>query len=206
MTSDGPIAPASGTQESFDQLLARLRACRICPDLPLGPRPVLRVHPDARVLIVGQAPGTKVHNSGLAWDDPSGDRLRSWLQVDKAVFYDEAQISHMPVGLCYPGKAGGGDRPPRPQCAPLWHPPVTARLGAIGVTVLIGSYAHAYYLGERRKPSMTETVAAWRDYWPRYVPTPHPSWHNNRWLKLNPWFEAELLPELRGRVRALLGL
>ena len=154
--------------------------------------------------MVGQAPGTKVHDSGVPWDDPSGERLRQWLQIDRETFYDERRVAIVPVGLCYPGKTGTGDNPPRPQCAPLWHPQLNAHMRSIQTTLLVGGYAQALYLADRRKGSLTETVAAWRDYWPRYVPTPHPSWHNTSWLKKHPWFEAELLPRLRSRIRALV--
>jgi uracil-DNA glycosylase len=189
----------------FHRLLADVSGCRLCTDLPLGPNPVLQAHPAARILIVGQAPGTKVHNSRVPWDDPSGTRLRQWLQLDRDLFYDERWIAIMPIGFCYPGKTGTGDKPPQPRCAPLWHPPLRAHLPCIETTLLIGAYAQAYYLGDRRKASMTDTVTAWPEYWPHFVPMPHPSWHNTSWLKKNPWFEAELLPELRAHIRRVLG-
>jgi uracil-DNA glycosylase len=187
-------------------LLREIRACRICEaHLPLGPRPVLRVRPSARLLIIGQAPGTKVHASGIPWNDRSGDRLRDWLAVERDTFYDERRVAVMPMGFCYPGiDANGGDRPPRRECAPRWHPQVMARLPRIELTLLVGSYAQAYYLGKQRRATMSETVGAWRDYAPGYLPLPHPSWRNTGWLKRNPWFERELLPELRARVHALL--
>ena len=188
------------------ELLGRVRACRHCEaHLPLGPRPVLRAGATARLMIVGQAPGTRVHESGVPWDDRSGDRLRDWLGLDKASFYDEARIAIVPMGFCYPGRnPRGGDEPPRPECAPLWHPPLLAALPGVELTLLVGLYAQARYLGPRRKATLTETVRAWRDYAPAYLPLPHPSWRNTAWLKKNPWFEVELLPELRGRVQALL--
>lgn len=187
-------------------VLADARACRLCAGhLPLGPRPVLRAGATARLLIVGQAPGTRVHETGIPWNDPSGDRLRAWLALDRESFYDEARIAIVPMGFCYPGRdARGGDRPPRPECAPLWHPPIRAALPEIALSLLVGGYAQAFYLGRRRKGSLRETVAAWRDYLPEFLPLPHPSWRNTAWLRRNPWFEAELVPELRRRVAALL--
>jgi len=195
-----------GGGESLEDLLARVRACRLCAaELPLGPRPVLRVAATARLLIVGQAPGTRVHETGIPWNDASGDRLRQWLGLDRETFYDESRIAILPVGLCFPGTdPKGGDRPPRRECAPLWHPPVRAHLSAVALTLLVGGYAQAFYLGERCRGSMTETVADWRAYLPDVLPLPHPSWRNTGWLKRNPWFEAELLPEQRRRVAALL--
>ena len=191
--------------EDFAALLARVRECRLCADqLPHGPRPVLRAAPSARLRIVGQAPGTRVHETGIPWNDASGDRLRQWLGLERAAFYDESRIAIVPMGLCFPGSdAKGGDRPPRRECAPLWHPPLRARLSEVRLTLLVGSYAQAHYLGERRRDSMTATVAAWRDYAPEYLPLPHPSWRNSHWLKQNPWFETEVLPELRRRVGGL---
>lgn len=190
---------------ALDALLTRIRACRLCEAyLPLGPRPVLRVGATARLLIVGQAPGTRVHDTGIPWNDPSGDRLRDWLAMDRDAFYDESRIAILPTGLCYPGRLPrGGDAPPRPECAPTWHPPVRAVLPDIALTLLVGSYAQAYYLGRERKPSLTETVQAWRDYAPAVLPLPHPSWRTTAWQRRNPWFAHDLLPELRRRVEAL---
>jgi uracil-DNA glycosylase len=174
--------------------------------LPLGPRPVLRGSATARLLIVGQAPGTRVHATGIPWNDPSGDRLRQWLDLDRERFYDEARIAIVPIGLCYPGTyPRGGDLPPRPECAPLWHPKLRPALPDLRLTLLVGQYAHAFYLGGRRRRSLTETVRAWREYLPEFLPLPHPSWRTTRWLQLNPWFEADVLPELRRRTRQLLG-
>ncbi len=192
--------------ETLDDLLGEIRACAACADhLPLGPRPVLRANGGARLLIVGQAPGTKVHESGIPWNDPSGERLRDWLALDRETFYDESRVAIVPMGFCYPGRhARGGDLPPRPECAPLWHQRITELLPAIELTLLVGQYAQAYYLGKRRGRTLTETVRAWRDYAPGTLPTPHPSWRVNGWLKKNPWFEAELVPELRSRVRVLV--
>ncbi len=196
--------PAEPTD--LDALLAEVRGCRVCAaDLPLGPRPVLRAAATARVLLIGQAPGTKVHESGMPWTDASGDRLREWLDLDSDRFYDETRIAIVPMGFCYPGVLPrGGDKPPRPECAPLWHAPVMAALPKVALTVLIGQYAQAWYLGDRKRRTLTETVAAWRDYLPRFFAIPHPSWRTLGWQRRNPWFDAELLPELRRRVHALI--
>jgi uracil-DNA glycosylase len=192
--------------EDFESLLARARSCRLCAThLPLGPRPVFRLAESARLLIVGQAPGTKVHATGIPWNDPSGDRLREWLALDRAAFYDTARIAILPAGLCYPGRLPeGGDRPPRPECAPLWHPPLRARLGAVRLTLLIGAYAQAYYLGDRRRATLTETVRDFRAFLPEFLPLPHPSWRTLAWASKNAWFARKVLPELRRRVRAAL--
>ncbi|MBW7852081.1 MAG: uracil-DNA glycosylase family protein [Rhodospirillales bacterium] len=190
----------------LDRLLEEVRACRLCaPHLPLGPRPVLRVAASARLLIVGQAPGTRVHETGVPWNDPSGDRLRAWLGLDPPDFYDERRIAIIPTGLCYPGRAaGGGDLPPRRECAPIWHPRLRPHLAQVRLTLLVGGYAQAWYLGNRRKATLTETVKAWREYLPDFLPLPHPSWRTTAWLRRNPWFEIETLPELRRRVAAAL--
>ena len=186
-------------------LLAEVRACRVCEaQLPLGPRPVLRADARARVLIVGQAPGTRVHATGIPWNDPSGDRLRAWLAVDRDAFYDERRFAIIPTGLCYPGRGRSGDLPPRPECAPLWHPRLRALLPRIGLTLLVGQYAQAFYLGGRRKDTLAGTVRAWCDYFPEFLPLPHPSPRNTRWLQVNPWFEQDVIPVLRKRVHALL--
>jgi uracil-DNA glycosylase len=192
--------------EELERLLAEIRACRVCAgQLPLGPRPVIRGHRSARIMIASQAPGTKVHASGLSFDDASGDRLRDWLGVDRATFYDEARIAIAPMGFCYPGRlARGGDAPPRPECAPLWQERVTAAFSAVELVLAIGGWAQRWHLGRRARPTLTETVAAWRSYLPRFFPLPHPSWRNTAWMKRNPWFEAEALPELRRRVALLL--
>ncbi len=193
---------------ALDALLGNVRQCRVCAaDLPLGPRPVLRASTSARLLIIGQAPGTKVHESGVPWNDPSGDRLRVWMAVDRDVFYDEARVAIIPMGLCYPGREeNGGDKPPRPECAPLWHARLLAALPALELTLLVGAHAQRHYLRERAGRTVTATVAAWRDCLPRYFPLPHPSWRTRAWARRNPWFETEVVPELRRRVRALLGV
>ena len=192
--------------ESYHRLFAEVRACTYCAaHLPLGPRPVVRGLPAARLLITSQAPGTKVHETGLSFNDRSGDRLRDWLGIDRDTFYDERRVAILPMGLCYPGRyAQGGDLPPRPECAPLWHEKLLAAWPNIALTLLVGSYAIDYYLKGSKRPTMTETVRAWRDYLPDFLPLPHPSWRTTLWEKKNPWFEAEVLPELRRRVRALL--
>lgn len=191
---------------ALERLLAEVRACRICAaELPLGPRPVLRAAATARVLIIGQAPGTRVHATGIPWNDPSGDRLRQWLGVDRDTFYDASRIAIMPMGFCYPGRLPrGGDRPPRPECAPQWHARLLNYLPRIALTLLVGSYAQAYYLGPAQAKTLAETVRGWRGYGPRYVPTPHPSPRNTLWLRKNPWFEDEVVPHLQARVAALL--
>jgi uracil-DNA glycosylase len=188
------------------EIVSAVRACRLCEKhLPLGPRPVLRAQASARLLIIGQAPGTRVHETGIPWNDRSGERLREWLQVTPEIFYDEARIAIVPMGFCYPGvDARGGDKPPRRECAETWHAPVLAGLPNVELTLLIGQYAQARYLGPRRKARLSETVRAWRDYGPAFIPLPHPSWRNTAWLKKNVWFETDLLPTLRERVRALL--
>ena len=194
------------TRSKLDRLLEKVEACRICEaHLPLGARPVVRAKRGARIAIIGQAPGTKVHESGIPWDDASGDRLRDWLRMDKETFYDPARIAIVPMGFCYPGRfERGGDRPPRPECAPEWHAPIFAHLPNIELTLLVGMYAQGYYLGDRAGKTLTATVANWRAYLPDCIPTPHPSWRTTGWQKKNPWFERELLPELRKRVTALL--
>ena len=172
----------------------------------MGPRPVVRGTASARVCIIGQAPGVRVHRSGVPWDDPSGKRLRGWLEVDDEIFYDEDRFAIIPVGFCYPGTmANGGDYPPRKECAPLWHAPVFAALNNVELTLLVGSYAQAYYLRKDCKKTMTETVRSWRDYGPDISLTPHPSWRTTGWQKKNPWFDEEILPELRRKVKARIG-
>ena len=186
--------------------LAEVRRCRLCAEhLPLGPRPVLRAAESARLLIIGQAPGTKVHETGIPWNDASGMRLRDWLQLPPEVFYDESRVAIVPMGFCYPGRdATGGDKPPRRECAPTWHPRLLDALPNIQLTLLVGSYAQSRYLPETAKSTMTERVAAWRSFGPQCLPLPHPSWRNTAWLKRNPWFETELLPDLRARVADFL--
>ena len=189
---------------SLDVLLSAVRQCRACESqLPLGPRPVLRASQTARILIVGQAPGLRVHTSGVPWDDPSGERLRLWMGLEKHSFYDESAVAIIPMGYCYPGRGKGGDLPPRPECAKLWLDHLLAMLPLIEMTLLVGLYAQRHFLGNRRKPSLTETVKAWREFAPDYLPLPHPSPRNTPWFKRNPWFEQELLPGLRERIKCL---
>ena len=192
--------------ETIETLFREIRACTYCAEnLPMGPRPVVRGSASARVCIIGQAPGVRVHRSGVPWDDPSGKRLRGWLGVDDHTFYDETRFAIIPIGFCYPGTMGnGGDYPPRKECAPLWHAPVIDALENVELTLLVGSYAQAYYLGKSRRKTMTETVRSWRDYGPDILPTPHPSWRTTGWQKKNPWFDDEILPEIRRRVKALI--
>jgi uracil-DNA glycosylase len=193
--------------ETLDDLAAAVRACRLCADhLPLGPRPVLRVSSTARLLIAGQAPGTKVHESGIPWNDASGNRLREWLDLPKSIFYDDTKVAIIPQAFCYPGKGANGDLPPPPICQKTWHPRLHAAMPQIETFILAGRYAQAYHLRDARRRTLSETVAAWREYSPNYFPVPHPSWHNNHWLKANGWFERELVPALRKRVRVLLDL
>ncbi len=186
-------------------LLQHIQACRLCAEhLPHTPRPVVVARPQARLLIVGQAPGRKVHETGLPWNDPSGDLLRQWLRMDRARFYNDPAIAIMPMGLCYPGKGKSGDLPPRPECAPRWHPPLLAAMPEIRLILLIGQYAQQGFLGARRKATLGETVRHYQDYLPRYFPLPHPSPRNRRWLRERPWFEAEILPALQQQLGRVL--
>lgn len=187
-------------------LLGEVRACTLCAaSLPMGPRPVLQVSAQARILIAGQAPGRKVHASGVPFDDVSGERLREWMGIDSAVFYDAARVAILPMGFCYPGTGQSGDLPPRRECAPQWRAPLLAAMPKLELTLVIGQYAMDWHLPEARGQSLTETVKAWREHGPAVLPLPHPSPRNNLWLKANPWFALELLPVLKARVRALLG-
>lgn len=197
----------SASPRPLDALLAEVRACRECAaELPLGPRPVLRASASARLLIVGQAPGLKVHQTGIPWNDPSGDRLRTWMGIDRATFYDETRIAIIPMGYCYPGKnPRGGDLPPRKECAQRWLPRLLSCLPHIELTLLAGGYAQEHYLAERAHASLTETVRAWKSYLPHFLPLPHPSFRNLRWLRQNPWFEDEVVPALRAIARNILG-
>ncbi|TVR96424.1 MAG: uracil-DNA glycosylase family protein [Rhodospirillales bacterium] len=186
--------------------LREVRACRLCEaSLPLGPRPVLSLQASARLLIIGQAPGTRVHATGVPWNDRSGDRLRTWMGVDRDLFYDPRRIAIMPMGFCYPGRDGrGGDAPPRPECAPRWHPLLLALLPSVRLTLLVGGYAQRFYLPAVDTGSVTDTVAGWQRHLPGLLPLPHPSWRTTGWERRHPWFAAALLPELRSRVRAVL--
>jgi len=193
--------------ERLDALLARIRACTVCAaQLPLGPRPIVQAGTQARLLIVGQAPGAKVHASGVPWDDTSGRRLREWLGIDEKIFYDASRVAIVPMGFCYPGRGAGGDLPPRSECAPLWFDRVLAQLPNIELTLLVGQYAQKHVLGNTRSATLTETVAAFADYAPRYMPLPHPSPRNTAWFQRHPWFERDLLPVLRERASSALRL
>ena len=200
-------APAPG--DELETLRQRIAACTLCAaHLPLGPRPIARFSATSRILIIGQAPGTKVHLSGVAWDDDSGDRLRAWLGLDKQTFYDEAQVALMPMGFCYPGKApnkngGGGDAPPRPECAPQWHDAVLGVLPPGRLTLVVGTYAQDAYLPETKGWTMTERVRAFGQFRTR-IALPHPAWRARLWTGKNPWFEADVLPALRTRIAAAL--
>ncbi|WP_343563697.1 uracil-DNA glycosylase family protein [Kiloniella sp. b19] len=187
-------------------LQEEIRACRHCEaHLPLGPRPVVRGKASARILIIGQAPGTRVHESGKPWDDASGQRLREWMALEPNDFYDESKVAIMPMGFCYPGRLDkGGDAPPRPECAPLWHDRLRAELPAVELTLLVGLYAQKYYLGKDWRKNLTATVQDWRAFGPDFLPTPHPSWRSTMWLRKNPWFEEDVLPHLRSRVGTLM--
>jgi uracil-DNA glycosylase len=214
------LSPPSADSPSsdLDRLVAKLRACRICRDQPLGaplahePRPVFRVSETARVCVASQAPGTRVHASGTPFTDPSGDRLRSWMGVDSATFYDVSRIAIVPMGFCFPGlDRHGGDLPPRRECAPAWRAPLFAAMPKLRLLLAVGSYAHAWHLGALAGKSLTATVAAWRQiaeatHDPVIIPFPHPSWRNNAWLRKNPWFEAELLPFARDAIQRELAL
>ncbi len=189
----------------MQKLLAEIAHCTVCaPALPHAPRPVVVADPRARLLIIGQAPGRRVHESGIPWNDPSGDRLRVWLQLDKSAFYDASRIALMPMGFCFPGTGKSGDLPPRPECAPLWHERLLTAMPAVQLTLLVGQYAQRAYLAEAAKTTLTENVRAFHDHLPRFMPLPHPSPRNLLWLKRNPWFETDLLPELRLHVARAL--
>ncbi|MDT0606392.1 uracil-DNA glycosylase family protein [Croceitalea rosinachiae] len=183
-------------------LLTEIRNCSVCAEnLPLGPRPIVSAHPEAKIIIIGQAPGTKVHETGVPWDDPSGRQLRKWLGVSDEVFYDETKIALVPMGFCYPGKARGGDLPPRPECAPLWHQKLWNSMPNLELIIVIGTYAQKYYLKEGMEKNLTETVRAYKNYLPRYFPLPHPSPRNRFWLSKNPWFDDEVVPKLGSSVK-----
>lgn len=192
------------TGEHVEALRARIAACTLCAShLPLGPRPIARFSATSRLLIIGQAPGTRVHASGVPWDDDSGDRLRDWLGLDKATFYDAAKVAQMPMGFCYPGKASGGDAPPRKECAPQWHDPVLEVLPSDRLTLLVGVHSQARYLPQTKGWTMTERVRAFGRF-DQTIALPHPAWRSRIWIGKHPWFEADILPALRARVQAAL--
>lgn len=187
------------------QLLSKIRQCEICKEhLPLGPRPVVSGHSRSKIVIIGQAPGTKVHASGIPWDDASGKELRKWLDISTEVFYDETKVAIVPMGFCYPGKGKSGDLPPRPECAPQWHQALLTQMPDLQLVLLVGMYAQRYYLKFRAKKTLTETVANYREYMPQYLPLPHPSPRNRFWLTKNPWFAEEVIPVLQKKVEKLL--
>lgn len=193
------------TGEPMKSLLREISRCAVCAaHLPHGPRPVMAAGTGSRIVIIGQAPGRKVHESGVPWQDQSGDNLREWLGVDARTFYDPAHFALMPMGFCYPGAGRSGDLPPRPECAPLWHPRLLRQMKSVRLTLLIGRYSQEYYLGDRVKESLTTTVSRFREYLPRYLPLPHPSPRNRIWMRRNPWFETELLPSLKSIVARVL--
>lgn len=189
----------------FNQALADVRACDYCKKhLPYGARPVVQIDPNARILIAGQAPGSKVHASGIPFDDPSGDRLRTWMGVDKTTFYDATKIAMLPMGFCYPGKGKSGDLPPRKECASLWRHKLLDLMPNIELTLVLGQYAIRWHIPASKKQTLTNTVKSWRDHWPAKLPLVHPSPRNNIWLKKNPWFETEIIASLQDRVKALI--
>lgn len=195
----------SGSLNSFKSLVQEVRQCRLCEaHLPLGPNPVFQIHQDARVLIAGQAPGVKVHESGIAFNDASGERLRSWMGLDNATFYDANQIAILPMAFCYPGRGKSGDLPPRPECAPAWREQLLEALPNLKLTLVIGKYAQAWHLPDAKYSTLTSLVQNWRLCSPNIIPLPHPSPRNNIWLKKNPWFEEKLVPQLAKRVQSAL--
>ncbi|REG82516.1 uracil-DNA glycosylase family protein [Algoriphagus antarcticus] len=193
--------------DSFHTLVSRAQACTICKEfLPLGPRPIFSIHPESKILIIGQAPGTKVHATGIPWNDASGNELRRWLGVDREQFYNPKVFGIMPMGFCYPGRGKGGDIPPRPECAPTWHQTMEDHMPEVKLTLLIGQYALKYYLGKSRKKTLTETVRDFESYLPEFLPLVHPSPRNLMWRRRNPWFEEEVVPTLRAHVHELISM
>ena len=191
--------------ENMNTLLKEILACKACVShLPLGTRPVLSAHPKSKIVVIGQAPGIAVHQSGIPWDDKSGDNLRDWIQVDKTTFYNPEKIALIPMGFCYPGKGKSGDLPPRKECAPLWHHALFKQMNAVKLILLVGKYAQEYYLNEKTKRTLTETVRSFREYLPDYFVLPHPSPRNNIWQAKNEWFRHEVIPELRVKVTSVL--
>ena len=191
----------------FSGLTKNIRRCTLCePHLPEGANPVFMADPKAKILIVGQAPGIRVHKTGIPFNDPSGDRLREWMGIGRETFYDTSRIAIVPMGFCYPGTGKSGDLPPRPECAPAWRKELLGYLDKIQLTLAIGQYAHQYHLGKLRKKNLTETVRNWQQYKNNIIPLPHPSPRNNIWLKKNPWFGDTVVPALQNKVSEILGI
>lgn len=189
----------------MNQLLSEIKNCSVCKEhLPLGPRPIVSAHPESKIAIIGQAPGSKVHQTGVPWDDPSGKQLRKWLGVTDEQFYDERLLALIPMGFCYPGRGKSGDLPPRPECAPLWHQSLLDQMPKLKLTILIGQYAQVRYLGDAMEKNLTETVKNYKSYLPKYMVLPHPSPRNRFWLSKNPWFEEEVIPQLQKAVSSTL--
>ncbi|WP_179344545.1 uracil-DNA glycosylase family protein [Winogradskyella ursingii] len=190
----------------MDDLLRTISQCDICKaHLPLGPNPIVSAHKNSKIILLSQAPGRLAHQSSKAWNDPSGRQLREWLGVNDTQFYNPENFAILPIGFCYPGKAKTGDLPPRPECAPLWHNQILEKLQNVKLTLLIGAYAQKYYLKDKMKRTLTETVSSYEEYLPEYFPIPHPSPTNRFWKAKNPWFEELVVPELRKKVKKLLG-
>ena len=189
----------------MNKLLQQVRDCTLCREhLPFEPKPVIRASNNCSIVIIGQAPGTRVQHSGIPWDDPSGDLLRQWMQLDKQAFYNDQHIALMPMGFCYPGKGKSGDLPPRRECAPRWHSEITEKMRHRQLTVLIGQYSQRYYLGKKYQRNLTETVRNFKQYLPSYFPLPHPSPRNRIWLRKNPWFHQEVLPQFASLIESIL--
>ena len=196
---------ANKKKEKYIQVLEEVRKCQACADLPLGPNPILQLNPKAKILIAGQAPGQKTHHKNIPFDDPSGNRLREWMGIERETFYDASAIAILPMAFCYPGTGKSGDLPPPPRCAQLWRTNLLALVPNIQLTLVIGQYALDWHLGDKQGKTLTETVTDWQSHWPQVLPMPHPSPRNNRWLKNNPWFATDVLPELKHRVASLIG-
>ncbi len=195
---------AASSHNDIEQFRAEVRGCNICNDLPLGPRPIFQIDPRARILIAGQAPGRITHHKDRPFDDPSGERLRAWMGIDRDIFYDASKVAIVPMGLCFPGTGKSGDFAPRAECAPTWRAKMLARMPDIACILVIGCYALDWHIGPPKKASLTSVVQDWETHAPALWPMPHPSPRNNRWLKTNPWFESDVLPALQARINSLL--
>lgn len=190
--------------DAFETLVTDMRACQICKGLPLGPRPLFKMDRAVKILIAGQAPGRITHAKGIPFDDPSGDRLRKWLGVDRDVFYDDPRIGILPMGFCFPGSSTSGDLPPREECAPTWREQALAQMPALELVLIIGRYAIDWHMPDAKGQSITALASNWQAFWPNQLVMPHPSPRNNRWLKVNPWFEVDVIPALQSRVAGML--